>query len=116
MTKRELTEYLNDILIAITRIQSLTYQESFESLKNNSVNFLAIIQSLIIIGEAIKNVPSDIRENYPHFPWKSIAGMRYKLVHEYWAIYEQVVWKVFTQNIPQLKIDISQVIEDISKK
>lgn len=70
MTKRELTEYLNDILIAITRIQSLTYQESFESLKNNSVNFLAIIQSLRIIGEAIKNVPSDVRENYPHVPWK----------------------------------------------
>ena len=116
MTKRELTEYLNDILIAIDRIQSLTYQKSFESLKSNSVNFLAIIQSLIVIGEAIKNVPSDVRDDYPHVPWKSIAGMRDKLVHEYWAIDEQVVWETITKHIPQLKIDISQVIEDISRK
>ncbi len=70
----------------------------------------------MIIGEAIKNIPSDVREDYPHVPWKSIAGMGDKLVHEYWAIDEKVVWKVITNNIPQLKIDISQVIEDISRK
>ncbi|EAZ91972.1 HepT-like ribonuclease domain-containing protein [Crocosphaera chwakensis] len=91
MTRRELNEYLNDILMAIDQVQSLTYQQSFESFKNNSVNFLAIIQNLVIIGEAIKNVSSDVREDYPHVPWKSIAGMRDKLVHEYWAIDEQVV-------------------------
>ncbi|MDJ0598305.1 MAG: DUF86 domain-containing protein [Crocosphaera sp.] len=116
MTKRELTEYLNDILMAINQIQKLTEQKKIESFKNNSVNFSAIIQSLVIIGEAVKNVPNDVRDSYPHVPWKAIAGMRDKLVHEYWAIDEQVVWKVISKNIPQLKTDIFQIIKDISRE
>ncbi|MDY7047974.1 MAG: DUF86 domain-containing protein, partial [Microcystis panniformis WG22] len=66
-----------------------------------------------IIGEAVKNIPDEVRVNYPNVPWKNIAGMRDKLVHEYWAIDEKVVWKVIQNNLPQLKRIIISIIEKL---
>ncbi|WP_230400841.1 HepT-like ribonuclease domain-containing protein [Microcystis aeruginosa] len=54
-----------------------------------------------------------MRVNYPNIPWKNIAGMRDKLVHEYWAIDEKVVWKVIQNNLPQLKRIIISIIEKL---
>ncbi len=63
----------------------------------------------------VKNIPDDIRVNYPDIPWKNIAGMRDKLVHEYWAIDEQLVWQVTQKNLHQLKGTIVRIIEDVTE-
>ncbi len=113
MTKRELAEYLEDILTAISQIEKFTSGLTLEDFSNNEVIFLAVVQAITVIGEAVKNVPDELRRNYPDIPWKSIAGMRDKLVHEYWAIDEKVVWKVVKENTSLLKVRIAQVIEDL---
>lgn len=112
MTRRELAEYLSDILKAITQVEQFTSGLTFEEFANNPVIFLAVVQAIIVMGEAVKNVPDDLRQNYPDVPWKAIAGMRDKLVHEYWAIDEKVVWKVVQDNAPELKVKIERVLED----
>lgn len=113
MTRRELAEYLSDILKAITQVEQFTFSLTFEEFANHPVIFLAVVQAIIVMGEAVKNVPDDLRQNYPDVPWKAIAGMRDKLVHEYWAIDEKVVWKVVQDNAPELKVKIAQVLEDL---
>ena len=59
----------------------------------------------------VKNIPDEVRSNYSEIPWKNIAGMRDKLVHEYWAIDAQIVWQVVQQNIPLLKVTITNIVE-----
>jgi uncharacterized protein with HEPN domain len=91
----------------------MTQYLSFEEFSTKIEIFLSAVKLIEIIGEAVKNIPDEVRVNYPNIPWKNIAGMRDKLVHEYWAIDEKVVWKVIQNNLPQLKRIIISIIEKL---
>jgi len=92
MTSREFRDFLQDILEAICDLEKITHRVTFAEFSTMIEIFLSVVKLIEIIGEAVKNIPDDIRVNYPEIPWKNIAGMRDKLVHEYWAIDEQLVW------------------------
>ncbi|AKE65668.1 hypothetical protein MYAER_3330 [Microcystis aeruginosa NIES-2549] len=113
MTQREFRDFLQDILEAICQLEKMTQDLSFEEFSTKIEIFLSVVKLIEIIGEAVKNIPDEVRVNYPNIPWKNIAGMRDKLVHEYWAIDEKVVWKVIQNNLPQLKRIIISIIEKL---
>ncbi|ACK68763.1 protein of unknown function DUF86 [Gloeothece citriformis PCC 7424] len=113
MTRREFKVFLQDILEAITQIEKLTEKISQEEFLAKIETFLAVVKLIEIIGEAVKNIPDEMRENYPEIPWKNMAGMRDKLVHEYWAIDEQIVWQVVKKNLPPLKRTITSIIQEL---
>ncbi len=113
MTQREFRDFLQDILEAICQLEKMTQGLSFEEFSTKIEIFLSAVKLIEIIGEAVKNIPDEVRVNYPNIPWKNIAGMRDKLVHEYWAIDEKVVWKVIQNNLPQLKTIIISIIEKL---
>jgi len=71
----------------------------------------AFVRSLEIIGEAVKNLPSEFREKYSEIPWKEIAGMRDKLIHEYFGVNYRIVWKIVQQEIPRLKEQVERIME-----
>ena len=113
MTQREFRDFLQDILEAICQLEKMTQDLSFEEFSTKIEIFLSAVKLIEIIGEAVKNIPDEVRVNYPNIPWKNIAGMRDKLVHEYWAIDEKVVWKVIQNNLPQRKRIIISIIEKL---
>jgi uncharacterized protein with HEPN domain len=113
MTQREFRDFLQDILEAICQLEKMTQYLSFAEFSTKIEIFLSAVKLIEIIGEAVKNIPDEVRVNYPNIPWKNIAGMRDKLVHEYWAIDEKVVWKVIQNNLPQLKKIIISIIEKL---
>ncbi|MFM7881129.1 MAG: DUF86 domain-containing protein [Microcystis panniformis] len=113
MTQREFRDFLQDILEAICQLEKMTQHLSFAEFSTKIEIFLSAVKLIEIIGEAVKNIPDEVRVNYPNVPWKNIAGMRDKLVHEYWAIDEKVVWKVIQNNLPQLKRIIISIIEKL---
>lgn len=109
MTERQLSEVLQDILESIADIELFTAGVDFEAFQQNREKVLAVVKSIEILGEAVKQIPDDIRNRYPQIPWKAIAGMRDVLVHEYWGIDLNVVWATVQEGISPLKITILEI-------
>jgi uncharacterized protein with HEPN domain len=71
----------------------------------------AFIRSLEIIGEAAKKVPADFRAQYPVVEWRAMAGMRDRLIHDYFGVDYELVWDVVQKRIPQLRDQIASILE-----
>jgi len=81
----------------------------FEDFIENPVLMRAFVRSLEVIGEAVK--PDEFRKKYPEIPWKEIAGMRDKLIHEYFGVNYRIVWKTIQQEIPKLKEQVEKIMK-----
>ena len=76
----------------------------------------AVIRNLEIIGEAIKNIPDDVKEKYPSVPWKRMVGLRNIITHAYFGIDLENIWKIITQNISEVKPDIIKILDELKDK
>jgi uncharacterized protein with HEPN domain len=114
VTKRQLEDYLQDILDAISLIEQFTSGIEFESFSQNLEKVFAVSRAIEIIGEAVKRVPNDVKNQYLDIPWRDIAGMRGKLIHDYFNTDTEIIWNAVQEDVPQLKTMISRVLEDLS--
>lgn len=73
-----------------------------------------VVRRIEIIGEATKNIPYEFKNTYPDIPWKDMAGMRDVMIHQYFGIDYNIVWKTATQKLPLLKKQIERIIQEIS--
>ena len=74
----------------------------------------AVIRKLEVIGEAVKQLPEEIRNNYKEIPWKEMAAMRDKLIHWYFGVDYEIVWNVIKEEIPQLKPVLREIFDKIA--
>jgi uncharacterized protein with HEPN domain len=91
MKSREFTDYLRDISDAIEKIGKFTEGMDSEGFTADDKTVYAVTRALEIIGEATKKVPTTIRERYPQVPWREMAGIRDKLIHEYFGVNLEVI-------------------------
>lgn len=108
----EFLDYLEDILDAMDKaevlIEGVTYDQFAEDFR---VNF-AVVRALEIIGEATKRLPMNLRQDYPDIPWRGMAGLRDRIVHEYDTVDMEILWAVVMNEIPRLRPQIQQIIDD----
>jgi uncharacterized protein with HEPN domain len=109
MVKRENKLYLKDILDAISKIEKYTKNLSYEEFFNNLMVIDAVVRNLEIIGEATKNLSKEIKSQYPEIPWREMADMRNKLIHEYFGVDLDIVWKTVKHRIPELKKNLRKI-------
>ncbi|MAG07324.1 hypothetical protein CMI46_00735 [Candidatus Pacearchaeota archaeon] len=109
--KRDAIIFIKHILNSINDIERSTKSLSEGSFKKNKDVQDATIRRLEIIGEAVKNLPSDFKNKYSDVPWNKIAGMRDKLMHHYFGVDLVIVWNVVEDDLPKLKKDIKQILD-----
>jgi uncharacterized protein with HEPN domain len=86
--------------------------KSKEDLMNDRMLALALVKELEIIGEAANNISMDCQLRYPHLPWKDMVGMRNRLVHAYFGINYDIVWKTVTESLPFLMAEVEKIIQE----
>jgi len=107
---RDYKIFLEDILDAIQKINVYTADLSFEKFKNDPKTLDAVIRNLEVIGEAIKNIPEEIRTQYPDIEWKKIAGLRDILIHEYFGANIKIIWDVKQNKLPRFEKHIKRIL------
>jgi len=102
--KRSVQLFIQDVFDAIDKINGyVSDMTNGKELKSDKKIYDAVLMNFIIIGEAVKNIYEEVRENYPKVEWRKIMAMRNLLAHEYWGVDEKVVWSAIRKNLPQLK-------------
>jgi uncharacterized protein with HEPN domain len=109
--------YLNHILDAIDSIEDFSSGIlSAVELRDHPLQRAGIERMLTVIGEAAKNVSPATKKRYPDIPWKATAGMRDKLIHHYFGVDYEAVWKTVTTDLPLLKEQIRSVAAEITPR
>lgn len=113
--KKDDTVYLRHILDAIDLIDG--YLQGVDESKFMATSLLqdGAIRQLEIIGEAVRHVSKELRKQYPAIPWEDIAGMRDKLIHDYFGVDLEKVWVTVREDLPALRQQTAEVMNSLSR-
>lgn len=109
-TKREIRDYLEDILLSISEIHEFIAGMDLSQFQADRKTSHAVVRSLKIIGEAVKKVPDEFRESHPDLPWNEMGAMRNKLIHEYFGVDLEIVWETVRQDLAPLEAAVRDIL------
>ena len=109
---RDYKLYLDDIIEATKRIEKYIKGLTLEKFKKDNLIIDGVVRNLEIIGEAVKNIPADVKDKNPDIEWKKIAGLRDILAHEYFGIDIEILWDIVENKLPDLKKEISRLLKE----
>jgi len=105
--------YIFHIIESMDQISEYTDQILPSEFKENRLIQDAVVRNFEIIGEAAKNVSNQTRGKYSQIPWKQMAGMRDKLIHNYMGVDLDAVWNTIDEIIPSMRSELHKVIDSI---
>lgn len=113
-SERDNILYLEDIVLAMDRIQEYITGLDLQNFKWDYKTVDAVIRNFEIIGEASKNLSTSIKDKYTNVPWEEMYRLRNRISHEYFGIDYEIIWDIISRHLPKNHKDI-KVILDIER-
>lgn len=107
--------FLEHILDEIHFLLKQADDQSFETFIHDEVTKRAYSRSIEIIGEAVKNLSAGFKRKHKEVEWKKIAGLRDKIIHQYFGVNYDIVWDVIKNKLPTLKGTLEKILADLEK-
>ena len=111
MSKRDPLILLEDIMLAIQKIGRYTSQMDHDAFLGNELVIDGVARNLEIIGEATRQLPEEFRRSHAEVPWSEIAGLRNRIVHDYFGLDLEIIWEIVQHDLPQLE-NMIRVLQD----
>jgi uncharacterized protein with HEPN domain len=105
--------YLSHILECIDLVETYISGLELADFEEQQQTQDAVLRRIEIIGEAVKNLPEDLREANPTVPWKRIAGTRDKVIHDYLGVDVELIWNVAKNLLPELRAQVQTILASI---
>jgi uncharacterized protein with HEPN domain len=109
---RSLQLYLADICTSCDKVQRYTLNMTFEDFAIDERTYDAVVRNLQIIGEAVKQIPPEVREQYPAIEWRKIAGLRDILAHAYFSLENETLWDIVQNKVPELLKQMQRIVQE----
>lgn len=111
MPKRDPELLLQDMLNAARKISRYTQSLSQQQFLASDITVDAVVRNLEIIGEAARQLPEAYTGQHPHIPWRQLAGLRNRIVHDYSGLDEEMIWHIIHADLPHLATQLSHLTD-----
>ena len=112
-SNRDFKLYLEDISSECKNIKIFTKDVSYEEFTDNLEKVYAVVKAFENIGEAVKNIPKEITEQYSEIPWSEIAKMRDVLTHHYFGVDDKVLWDTLDDEFDKFENTVNQILQTL---
>jgi len=102
--------YLKHIREAIEKISDYVGDADYASFSQDQKTVDAVVYQIAIIGEAASNLSQEFRDAHPEIPWRDMSDMRNVLIHEYFGVITETVWKTVQKNLPELEAMLDNIL------
>lgn len=104
--------FLKDILVSACKIQQLIEGSSLETLSRDDTAQAALLYHLVIIGEAVQNLPGPLLDRYPQVPWHAVVALRNRVIHGYFGVDWNLIWQTVSEHVPAPKEIVARILQD----
>ncbi len=108
-------DYILDMLDAMDKATRFVGDLNLTDFKKDQKCSYAVIRCLEIIGEASKKIPPGVKRKHASIPWKNLAGMRDKLIHDYAGVDLEIVFVTVKDDIPAVQVSLAELIEELDE-
>lgn len=110
MSERDFRLYLSDILDSGRAIQEFVKGLSFEEFCKDRKTYSAVIREFEVIGEAVGKLSDKLKIKHPNVEWQDIKDFRNLLIHEYFGVDLEIVWRVVRDDLPALINAVNEIL------